>query len=156
MHRNITFHIGRLAEVLINSHFAAAQMHLRPPVKPLTSLSHVSIKPTAIARPLRRTHLFSTSPIMSQSQSQSPMEDAIRSKLTTALAPSLLQIHNDSHLHAHHKAMAGSVSRETHFRYFSILSTPQILFTPRTQDQYPSVWLNWKKLMPARAVSESR
>lgn len=44
------------------------------------------------------------------------MEDAIRSKLTTALTPSLLQIYNDSHLHAHHKAMAGSVSRETHFR----------------------------------------
>ncbi|KAI5803937.1 bola protein [Geopyxis carbonaria] len=45
-----------------------------------------------------------------------PMEDAIRTKLTASLAPTLLQIHNDSHKHAHHKAMAGVASKETHFR----------------------------------------
>ena len=28
----------------------------------------------------------------------------------------MLEIHNDSHLHAHHQAMRGSTSRETHFR----------------------------------------
>ena len=33
-----------------------------------------------------------------------------------ALRPSALEIHNDSGLHAHHKAMANSISRETHFR----------------------------------------
>ncbi|KAL1839462.1 hypothetical protein VTK73DRAFT_4033 [Phialemonium thermophilum] len=48
--------------------------------------------------------------------SSTPMEDAIREKLTAALRPSRLEIHNDSHLHAHHKAMAGNTSRETHFR----------------------------------------
>jgi len=37
-------------------------------------------------------------------------------QLTEGLAPSNLEIHNDSHLHAHHKAVAGSVSQETHFR----------------------------------------
>ncbi|OIW26096.1 bola-like protein [Coniochaeta ligniaria NRRL 30616] len=48
--------------------------------------------------------------------SQTPVEDTIREKITSALHPSRLEIHNDSHLHAHHKAMAGSTSRETHFR----------------------------------------
>ncbi|KAF8428299.1 bola domain-containing protein [Tirmania nivea] len=45
-----------------------------------------------------------------------PIEDALRQKITTALAPTKLVIHNDSHLHAHHKAMVGNTSRETHFR----------------------------------------
>ncbi|KAH8682236.1 bola domain protein [Xylariales sp. PMI_506] len=48
--------------------------------------------------------------------SQTPMEDAIRAKVTEALQPTTLEIYNDSHLHAHHKAMAGSSSKETHFR----------------------------------------
>lgn len=43
------------------------------------------------------------------------MEDVIREKVTTAFTPSTLQIRNDSHLHAHHAAMAESTSRETHF-----------------------------------------
>ncbi|KAH8776119.1 bola-like protein-domain-containing protein [Hyaloscypha finlandica] len=47
---------------------------------------------------------------------QTPMEDAMRTKITEALKPSTLEIHNDSHLHSHHKAMAGSTSQETHFR----------------------------------------
>ncbi|KAF8848767.1 bola-like protein [Acephala macrosclerotiorum] len=50
------------------------------------------------------------------SQSQTPMEDIMRAKITTALQPTKLEIHNDSHLHAHHKAMASSTSSETHFR----------------------------------------
>jgi len=53
---------------------------------------------------------------MSTMTSQSPMEDAIRAKVTEAFAPVSLEIHNDSHLHAHHKAMEGSSSKETHFR----------------------------------------
>ncbi|RYP63892.1 hypothetical protein DL771_009067 [Monosporascus sp. 5C6A] len=48
--------------------------------------------------------------------SNTPMEDAIRTKLTEALKPSRLEIFNDSHKHAHHKPMIGSTSRETHFR----------------------------------------
>jgi len=51
-------------------------------------------------------------------QSGSPMEEAIRSKISESLSPSLLEIHNDSHLHAHHKAMADSTSQETHFRVY--------------------------------------
>jgi len=59
------------------------------------------------------------------------MEDAIRSKvivkasvlpsqahvfqITARLDPSTLEIKNNSHLHSHHRAMAGSTSRETHF-----------------------------------------
>lgn len=38
-------------------------------------------------------------------------------QLTAALSPLTLEIYNDSHLHAHHKAMAGNISKETHFRY---------------------------------------
>ncbi|OLL26400.1 UV-induced protein uvi31 [Neolecta irregularis DAH-3] len=32
------------------------------------------------------------------------------------LSPSLLRIHNDSHLHTHHAAMKDNTSPETHFR----------------------------------------
>ncbi|KAI9870763.1 MAG: hypothetical protein M1830_003832 [Pleopsidium flavum] len=45
-----------------------------------------------------------------------PIEDTMRVKITDALKPSTLDIYNDSHMHAHHKAMQGSTSRETHFR----------------------------------------
>ncbi|CAL3970408.1 unnamed protein product [Diplocarpon coronariae] len=53
---------------------------------------------------------------LSTMASLTPMEDAMRSKITEALKPTTLEIHNDSHLHSHHKAMAGSMSQETHFR----------------------------------------
>jgi len=53
---------------------------------------------------------------LSTMSSSTPLEDAIRAKITAALNPSTLEIYNDSHLHAHHKAMQGSTSRETHFR----------------------------------------
>ncbi|KAF2665147.1 bola-like protein, partial [Microthyrium microscopicum] len=39
-------------------------------------------------------------------------------KITESISPSFLEIHNDSHLHAHHKAMQDSTSRETHFRVY--------------------------------------
>lgn len=42
------------------------------------------------------------------------------SQITEALKPSTLEIYNDSHMHAHHKAMQGSTSRETHFRYITV------------------------------------
>ncbi|KAH9906310.1 bola-like protein [Xylariomycetidae sp. FL2044] len=48
--------------------------------------------------------------------SNTPMEDAIRTKITESLSPTHLEIFNDSSKHAHHAAMAGSTSRETHFR----------------------------------------
>ncbi|TQV96385.1 hypothetical protein V2A60_003204 [Cordyceps javanica] len=48
--------------------------------------------------------------------SATPVEDAIRAKITAALNPLTLEIYNDSHLHSHHKAMQGSTSKETHFR----------------------------------------
>lgn len=53
---------------------------------------------------------------LSTMASSSPMEDAMRGKITEALKPTTLEIHNDSHLHSHHKAMFGSTSQETHFR----------------------------------------
>ena len=37
-------------------------------------------------------------------------------QITTALTPTTLDIHNDSHLHAHHAPMQGVTSKETHFR----------------------------------------
>lgn len=58
-----------------------------------------------------RLRLMST-----MAQSLTPMEDAMRAKITAALAPATLEIYNDSHMHSHHKAMQGSTSKETHFR----------------------------------------
>jgi stress-induced morphogen len=37
-------------------------------------------------------------------------------QIEASLTPTNLEIHNDSHLHSHHKAMANSTSQETHFR----------------------------------------
>ncbi|KAI9733016.1 MAG: hypothetical protein M1834_003560 [Cirrosporium novae-zelandiae] len=50
--------------------------------------------------------------------SMTPVEDAIRTKINDALKPSRLEIANDSGYHAHHSPMAGSVSKETHFRIY--------------------------------------
>ncbi|KAJ2905870.1 hypothetical protein MKZ38_003878 [Zalerion maritima] len=50
------------------------------------------------------------------STSQTPVEDLIRSKVQESLTPTRLEIHNDSHKHAHHEPMAASTSKETHFR----------------------------------------
>jgi stress-induced morphogen len=41
-----------------------------------------------------------------------PLEDALRTKIGDALKPTTLEIYNDSHKHAHHKAMQGVTSRE--------------------------------------------
>ncbi|KAK8194539.1 bola domain protein [Phyllosticta paracitricarpa] len=46
--------------------------------------------------------------------SMTPMEDTLRAKITETLQPAKLQVFNDSHLHAHHKAMQGSTSKEVH------------------------------------------
>ncbi|KAJ5300380.1 uncharacterized protein N7443_005382 [Penicillium atrosanguineum] len=56
--------------------------------------------------------LFSVSAKMA---STTPMEDLMRDKIATAFTPSTLVIRNDSHKHAHHKAMEGVASKETHF-----------------------------------------
>ncbi|KAF2141010.1 uncharacterized protein K452DRAFT_288393 [Aplosporella prunicola CBS 121167] len=49
-------------------------------------------------------------------QTTTPVEDSLRAKITDALKPTSLEIFNDSHKHAHHRAMEGSTSKETHFR----------------------------------------
>ncbi|PYI05646.1 bola-like protein, partial [Aspergillus sclerotiicarbonarius CBS 121057] len=59
--------------------------------------------------------LFSITASRMASTSATPFEDLIREKVTTALSPSTLVIRNDSHLHAHHAAMRGATSKETHF-----------------------------------------
>lgn len=46
-----------------------------------------------------------------------PIESLIRKKLTESLHPTLLEIANDSRLHAHHAGMRGSSNTvESHFR----------------------------------------
>ncbi|KAK3383039.1 bola-like protein [Lasiosphaeria ovina] len=70
----------------------------------------------ARARATSRPFSAMASPSSPSLASQTPLEDTIREKITAALSPSTLEIHNDSHLHAHHQAMEGSTSRETHFR----------------------------------------
>ncbi|KAJ5981825.1 hypothetical protein N7499_009119 [Penicillium canescens] len=58
--------------------------------------------------------LFSVSTRMA---SMTPLEDAMRDKIAHAFTPSTLIIRNDSHKHAHHAAMEGSTSKETHFQF---------------------------------------
>ncbi|KAI1405461.1 bola protein [Hypoxylon fuscum] len=68
------------------------------------------------ARPPQRQLASMASSAATSTSSDTPMEDAIRTKITAALQPSRLDIFNDSAQHAHHRPMAGSTSRETHFR----------------------------------------
>ena len=53
---------------------------------------------------------------MEFSTTKSPIQQAIHDKLATSFSPSHLEIHNDSSKHAHHQAMQGVDSAETHFR----------------------------------------
>lgn len=46
-----------------------------------------------------------------------PIETIIRKKITDSLHPTVLEIANDSHKHAHHAGMRGSTNTiESHFR----------------------------------------
>ncbi|KAI8806996.1 bola-like protein-domain-containing protein, partial [Cladochytrium replicatum] len=44
-----------------------------------------------------------------------PVTAAIKEKLTARFEPAVLQLRNDSSKHAHHQAMRGVSSQETHF-----------------------------------------
>ncbi|KAM0335467.1 hypothetical protein ACHAQA_000515 [Verticillium albo-atrum] len=83
---------------------AAAAATTTPIHDPSSMLRRYALGFSSAARPL------------STMSSTTPLEDAIRSKLTAAFSPATLEIHNDSHLHSHHKAMVGVTSKETHFR----------------------------------------
>ncbi|KAJ3028619.1 UNVERIFIED_CONTAM: BolA-like protein 1 [Siphonaria sp. JEL0065] len=52
---------------------------------------------------------------MSSVSASRPLYDAIHEKLTAALAPTSLDIIDNSHLHAGHAAMKGLNPKETHF-----------------------------------------
>ncbi|EZF31157.1 BolA domain-containing protein [Trichophyton interdigitale] len=79
----------------------------------------------------QRLQLFSRIPRMSASTatSQTPLEDAIREKVTRELSPISLTIRNDSKHHAHHAPMQGNTSTETHF-HVTIISSA---FASKTQ-----------------------
>ncbi|KAM0509947.1 hypothetical protein D7B24_008020 [Verticillium nonalfalfae] len=78
----------------------------------ITTPAHI---PTSMLRRYALGFSSAARPLSTMS-STTPLEDAIRSKLTAAFSPATLEIHNDSHLHSHHKAMVGNTSKETHFR----------------------------------------
>ncbi|KAJ5233281.1 BolA-like protein [Penicillium citrinum] len=63
------------------------------------------LRPLLTRLPLRR----------SLTTMSTPMEDLMRDKLAHEFTPTTLIIRNDSHKHAHHAAMEGSTSKETHF-----------------------------------------
>ncbi|KAL8913418.1 MAG: hypothetical protein Q9172_007285 [Xanthocarpia lactea] len=54
--------------------------------------------------------------VRTSSPPSSPLSKLITRQITKALNPTTLEIHNDSALHSHHRAMKDSVSKETHFR----------------------------------------
>ncbi|CAO3693971.1 unnamed protein product [Umbelopsis ramanniana] len=45
-----------------------------------------------------------------------PVQQTMEAKLQEAFNPSILDVVNESHLHAHHEAMKGNTDKETHFR----------------------------------------
>ncbi|KAF9291321.1 hypothetical protein BGZ68_004409 [Mortierella alpina] len=53
---------------------------------------------------------------MASQQEDGPVTVSIRTTLTELLKPEALEIINDSSKHAHHSAMRGVSSKETHFR----------------------------------------
>lgn len=52
-----------------------------------------------------------------------PLETTMRDKLTTAFAPTRLEVINESHLHAGHQGGAMDGSGETHFRVRVVSAT---------------------------------
>ncbi|KAI8976043.1 bola-like protein-domain-containing protein [Pilobolus umbonatus] len=50
------------------------------------------------------------------SKEKGPIQEAIETKVSQALNPSIMEIINESHLHAHHAAMKGNTHKETHFK----------------------------------------
>ncbi|KAF9429356.1 hypothetical protein BGZ76_001413 [Entomortierella beljakovae] len=53
---------------------------------------------------------------MASQQEEGPVTTSIRTTLSELLKPTSLEIINDSSKHAHHSAMRGVSSTETHFR----------------------------------------
>ncbi|KAK3812869.1 MAG: bola-like protein-domain-containing protein [Benniella sp.] len=53
---------------------------------------------------------------MASQQEDGPITTSIRSKLSDLLNPTSFEIINESSQHAHHSAMRGVTSKETHFR----------------------------------------
>ncbi|KAJ1980817.1 BolA domain UV induced protein Uvi31 [Dimargaris xerosporica] len=54
-----------------------------------------------------------------------PLETRMRRKIEAQFAPTQLDVVNESHLHAHHEAMRGVESKETHFRLTIVSSAFQ-------------------------------
>ena len=57
---------------------------------------------------------------MMSTPTTTPMFNQIQAKLTAALSPSVLEIRDDSHLHAGHAAMKGLNKSETHFHVYVV------------------------------------
>jgi stress-induced morphogen len=113
----------------------------RRPHPHTTPTPHTMTPRPLLLLPLRlslRTTLKRTQSTMSQT----PLEDTIRRKLIAGLNPRTLQIHNDSHKHAHHAPMRGVTSRETHFR-FVYLPSPPLPFLRSFTQRYSSSRLGY-------------
>lgn len=96
-------------------HVTASGFRVDSPLLPIRTAGRIRRQPPDMFR----RYAFGFAPVRqlsTMSSSATPIEDAIRSKVTAALKPSTFEIHNDSHLHVHHKPMKGNTSTETHFR----------------------------------------
>ncbi|KAG0029566.1 hypothetical protein BGZ81_003628 [Podila clonocystis] len=78
-------------------------------------ISLIAHRTATTSSSLSLTRLFSNSTMASQ-QEDGPVTSSIRNTLTELLNPEKLEIINDSSKHAHHSAMRGVSSKETHFR----------------------------------------
>ncbi|KAG0051851.1 hypothetical protein BGZ83_003252 [Gryganskiella cystojenkinii] len=79
----------------------------------LAAITAPSKRLSSIAFTLARPFHLST---MSSQEQDGPVTTSIRNTLTELLQPTSLEIINDSSKHAHHSAMRGVSSKETHFR----------------------------------------
>jgi stress-induced morphogen len=61
-----------------------------------------------------------------------------------------MEIFNDSHKHAHHQAMKGSTSRETHFRYVYTIYSPRSLVSLTSHSVFVTSEEFKSKMQPAR------
>ena len=57
---------------------------------------------------------------MMSTSANAPMYTQIQAKLSQALSPTVLEIRDDSHLHAGHAAMKGLNKSETHFHVYVV------------------------------------
>ncbi|CEP16802.1 hypothetical protein [Parasitella parasitica] len=85
----------------------------------MSLLSKINTLQPAFSRNFVRFHSIKSTQFLNdfmETKEKGPIQLSIEDKIIEALHPTVLEVVNESHLHAHHAAMKGNTNKETHFR----------------------------------------